>query len=101
MEMLPLIKIVPEMNLSLDPTKGTIGASMGRDIILLSMDDINEQIDLLEEAADDFMNSLDPTTTSVDSFPGREGAYLTTGLITNVTYGFIVALFFMVAIILF
>ena len=46
------------------------------------------------------MNSLDPTTTSDGSFAGREGAYLTAGMLTNVVYGFIVGLVLLVALLL-
>lgn len=101
MEMLPVIKVVPEMNLTLDPSTGLIGASLGRDVVLLSMDEINVELDKMEAAADDFMNSLDPYTVSVDSFSGREGTYVTAATLTNITYGVVIGLMFMVAIILF
>jgi tetrahydromethanopterin S-methyltransferase subunit B len=91
-EMLPLIKIVPEYNLTLDPSTGSIGAALGREVIVLSMDEINNQIATLEEAADELVNSLDPTTTPVTAYPGREGAYVTQGIITNMAYGFLVGL---------
>ena len=91
-EMLPLVKIVPEYNLTLDPSTGSVGAALGREVIVLSMDEINKQIATLEDAANELVNSLDPTTTPIDSYPGREGAYLNQGLVTNVTYGFLVAL---------
>ena len=52
-EMLPLVKIAPELNLTLDPSTGIVGASLGREVLLLSMDTINEQITELEAAADD------------------------------------------------
>ena len=100
MEVLPLVQVVPEYTLALDPVSGTLGAALGGDIIILSMDEINEQIDLLEAAADDLINSLDPTTTSDGSFPGREGAYLTAGLLTNMVYGFIAGLILLVALLL-
>ena len=91
-EMLPLIKIVPEYNLTLDPSTGSVGAALGREVIVVSMDEINDQITALEEAATELVNSLDPTTTPIDSYPGREGAYITQGLITNIAYGFLVGL---------
>jgi tetrahydromethanopterin S-methyltransferase subunit B len=100
MEVLPLVQVVPEFTLALDPVSGVLGAALGGDIIILSMDEINEQIDSLEAAADDLMNSLDPTTTSDGSFAGREGAYLTAGMLTNVVYGFIVGLVLLVALLL-
>jgi len=91
-EMLPLVKIVPEYNLTLDPSTGSVGAALGREVVVLSMDEINNQITTLEEAANELVNSLDPTTTPIDSYPGREGAYMVQGLITNMAYGFLVGL---------
>ncbi|MBM4240771.1 MAG: tetrahydromethanopterin S-methyltransferase subunit B [Euryarchaeota archaeon] len=92
MEMLPVITISPEYNISLDPSTGMIGAMMGREVIILSMDGVNAQIDTLEATAEDLYNVLDPTTTSAGSYPGREGVYLTAGKLTNMVYGFIFGL---------
>ena len=44
MAMLPLIKIAPEMNLALDPSTGILGAALGRDVVIVSMDGINKQL---------------------------------------------------------
>ncbi len=100
MEMLPLIKVVPESNLTLDPSTGMIGAALGREILILSMDDINSEINTLEATADDLVNSLDPSTTSEGAFPGREGVYLTAGKLTNIVYGFILGLILLIALLL-
>ena len=99
-EMLPLVKIAPELNLTLDPSTGIVGASLGREVLILSMDAINEQITELEAAANDIYMALDPSTTSLDSYPGREGVYLTAGKLTNMVYGFIVGLVLLVALLL-
>ena len=99
-EMLPLIKIVPESNLTLDPSTGIVGAALGREVLILSMDTINEQIAELEVAADDMEHALDPTTTSPGAYPGREGVYLTAGKLTNMVYGFVVGLILLVALLL-
>ncbi|BAM70302.1 tetrahydromethanopterin S-methyltransferase subunit B [Methanothermobacter thermautotrophicus] len=100
MEMLPLVKIAPEYNLTLDPSTGMIGAALGREVIILSMDEINEQIAELEATADDLINSLDPTTIPQGSYPGREGVYLTAGKLTNMVYGFILGLIILFALLL-
>ncbi|KZX11648.1 tetrahydromethanopterin S-methyltransferase subunit B [Methanobrevibacter filiformis] len=96
-EMLPLIKIVPEYNLTLDPSTGAIGAALGRDVVIVSLDDINTEIDTLEVAADELINSLDPTSVPADAYPGREGTFETAGLLTNVAYGFVIGLIILVA----
>ena len=97
MEMLPLVKIVPEYNLTLDPSTGMLGAALGREVIVLSMDDVNNEIKELEVAAEDLVNSLDPYTVSDGAYPGREGIYVTQGKLANMTYGFLIGLFVLFA----
>jgi len=97
MEMLPLVKIVPEYSLTLDPSTGMIGAALGREVLVLSMDDIDNEITTLEVAADDLMNSLDPSTVSDGAYPRREGTYVTAGMFTNMAYGFLIGLFVLIA----
>lgn len=94
--MLPLIEIVPEMNLNLDPETGLIGAG-GGDLIIISMDEINEEIAKVEAAADELMNSLDPNSAPLGSFPGREGNYVIAGKLTNMVYGFLIGMFIIIA----
>lgn len=100
MEMLPLVKVVPEMNLTLDPTTGMISAALGRDVVIVSMDGVNEQLNELEVAVEDLYTALDPTTTSEGSYPGREGTYMMTGTLTNMVYGFILGLVLLLALLL-
>jgi len=100
MEMLPLIKIAPESNLTLDPSTGMIGAALGRDVVIVSMDGVNEQLSELEVAVEDLYKSLDPSSVPEDSFPGREGVYLTAGKLTNMVYGFILGLVLLLALLL-
>lgn len=97
-EMLPLIKVVPEMNLTLDPSTGVLGAALGRDVVLVSMDTVNQQLDELEIGVEDIYTSLDPTTVSPGSFPGREGVYMNAGKLTNMVYGFVLGLIVLVAL---
>ena len=92
-QMLPMVQIVPEMNFAYDPVTGVIGSSLGSGVVLLSMDEVNEQVAKVELAADELMASLDPYTSPVDSYPGREGSYVTAGLLTNIVYGFLIAIF--------
>lgn len=96
-QMLPMVQIIPNMNLAYDPVTGVIGASLGSGIVLLSMDEINEQVSKVELAADELMASLDPYTSPVGSYPGREGSYITAGLLTNIVYGFLLASFIIFA----
>ena len=76
---------------------GLISSSLGSGIVLLSMDDVNEQVAKVELAADEMIASLDPYTSPVGSFPGRDGSFVTAGLLTNVVYGFLLATFLIFA----
>ena len=96
-QMLPMVQIVPEMNFAYDPVTGVLSSSLGSGIVLLSMDDVNEQVAKVELAADELMASLDPYASPVGSFPGRDGSYITAGLLTNIVYGFLLATFIIFA----
>ena len=91
--MLPMVQIVPEMNYAYDPVTGIIGSSLGSGVVLLSMDEVGEEVAKVQAAADEFMASLDPYTSPAGSYPGREGSYVTAGLLTNMVYGFLIAVF--------
>ena len=95
--MLPMVQIVPEMNFAYDPVTGVIGSSLGSGIVLLSMEEVDEQVAKVELAADELMASLDPYTSPAGSFPGRDGSYITAGMLTNVVYGFLLATFILFA----
>ena len=96
-QMLPMVQIVPEMNFAYDPVTGVIRSSLGSGVVLLTMDEVNEQVAKVELAADELMASLAPYTSPVDSYPGREGSYVTAGLLTNMVYGFLLATFIIFA----
>ena len=96
-QMLPMVQIVPEMNFAYDPVTGVLGSSLGSGVVLLSMDEVEEQVAKVELAADELMASLDPYTSPVGSFPGRDGSYITAGLLTNIVYGFLLATFIIFA----
>ena len=59
-QMLPMVQIVPEMNFAYDPVTGVIGSSLGSGVVLLTMDEVEEQVAKVELAADELMASLDP-----------------------------------------
>ena len=90
-QMLPMVQIIPDMNLAYDPVTGIIGASLGSGVVLLSMDEVGEEVARVESAADELMSALDPYTSPAGAYPGREGSYVTAGLLTNMVYGFIIA----------
>ena len=96
-QMLPMVQVIPEMNFALDPANGIIGSSLGGGVVLLAMDEVEEQVAKVELAADELMASLDPYTSPVNSFPGRDGSYITAGLLTNMVYGFLLATFIIFA----
>lgn len=94
--MLPLIQFVPELNLNLDPDSGILRVG-GGDLIIISMDEINKEIAKVEAAADELVNSLDPNSAPLGSFPGREGNFVIAGKLTNMVYGFMIGLFLIMA----
>ena len=93
---LPLVQFIPELNLNLEPESGVLGAG-GGDLIIVSMDEINEEIAKVEAAADELMNSLDPNSAPLGSFPGREGNFVVAGKLTNMVYGFLIGAFLIIA----
>ncbi|WP_295721324.1 tetrahydromethanopterin S-methyltransferase subunit B [uncultured Methanobrevibacter sp.] len=97
-DMLPFINIIPEMNLNLDPVSGILGAG-GSDLVILSMDEINAEIDKIDAAAEELVNSLDPSSSPIGAAPNREGTYISAGLLTNFVYGFLIAALIIFAII--
>ena len=96
-QMLPMVQIIPEMNFAYDPVTGVIGSSLGSGVVLLSMDEVNEQVAKVELAADELMASIDPYTSPEGSYPGREGSYIVAGTLTNMVYGFLLATFIIFA----
>jgi len=88
-----MVQIVPEMNFAYDPVTGIIGSSLGSGVVLLAMDEVGEEVAKVQAAADELMASLDPYTSPAGSYPGREGSYVTAGLLTNMVYGFLIAIF--------
>jgi len=88
-----MVQVVPEMNYAYDPVTGIIGSSLGSGVVLLSMDEVGEEVAKVQAAADELMASLDPYTSPAGSYPGREGSYVTAGLLTNMVYGFLIAVF--------
>ena len=100
MEMLPLVKVVPEMNLTIDPSTGKVGAALGGGTVLVTLDGVNQQLDELAVGVEDFYTALDPTTVGENSFPGREGVYMQAGTLTNMVYGFILGLVLLLALLL-
>lgn len=97
-DMLPYVQVVPEMDMALDPLNGVIGGAVSGGV-LVSLDDVNEQISRIEDSAEELMQSLNPHSAPLGSFPGREGAYATAGKWTNVVYGFIIGLIVLIALI--
>jgi tetrahydromethanopterin S-methyltransferase subunit B len=97
-DMLPLIQVVPEMNINLNPATGVLGAG-GGDLVILSMDEINAEIDRVCAAAEELSNSLDPSSSPLGAYPNREGNYVVAGTLTNIVYGFLIATFIIIAMI--
>ncbi len=86
-----MVHVAPEAHLVLDPITSLL-AEEREDIIQYSMDPIMEQLDELDNIADDLINSLSPDKPLLSSFPGREHASYSAGFYGNTFYGVIVGL---------
>jgi tetrahydromethanopterin S-methyltransferase subunit B len=81
----------PELHLIFDPIEGMI-AEERNDVVQFALDPIMAQIDDINKAADDLLNSLDPRASLLGSYKGREGASYMAGIYTNIWYGFVIGL---------
>ncbi len=86
-----LARISFEPGLILDAVKGVVGEER-EDLILYSLDKIEEAINKLDEIADDLVNSLNPFVGFRASYPGRDKTLYYAGLITAMFYGILVGL---------
>lgn len=84
-------RISSEPGLILDAVKGVVGEER-EDLILYSLDEIEEAINKLDEVADDLVNSLNPFVGFRSSYPGRDRTMYHAGVITAMFYGIIVGL---------
>ena len=69
------------------------------DLIMFSLVPIQAQLDILEDVADDLVNSLEPDKELLSTYPGREETSRIAGVYANVFYGLVIGLIiaFMVA----
>ncbi len=93
-------RVVPEFHILLDPMVGII-AEEREDLIMFSLVPIQAQLDILEDVADDLVNSLEPDKELLNTYPGREEASRIAGVYANLFYGLIIGLIiaFMVAMV--
>jgi len=87
-----IVRATPsDLHLVFDPLEGMI-AEERDDVVQFALDPILAQIDEINKAADDLVNSLDPRAPFLSSYKGREGASYMAGIYTNIWYGFIIGL---------
>jgi len=84
-------RIVPEYHILLDPMSGVI-AEEREDLIMFSLVPIQAQLDILEDVADDLMNSLEPGKELLNTYPGREETSQIAGVYANLFYGLVIGL---------
>lgn len=88
-----------EVPVAIDPYSGIV-AEMDTGKVAVNLAAVVDKLDRLEDIANDLFKSLDPMTTPLVSYPGREGIYLNLGRITNFVYGFMTGLLIAALIIL-
>jgi len=84
-------RIVPEFHILLDPMSGVV-AEEREDLIMFTLVPIQAQLDILEDVADDLMNSLEPGKELLNTYPGREETSQIAGVYANLFYGLIIGL---------
>ena len=84
-------RTVPEFHILLDPMSGVV-AEEREDLIMFSLVPIQAQLDILEDVADDLMNSLEPGKELLNTYPGREETSEIAGVYANLFYGLIIGL---------
>ena len=80
-----------EVPTAIDPYAGVV-AEMDESNVAVNLASVVDNIDRLEDIANNLMGSLDPTTLPLVSYPNREGIYLNLGKVTNFVYGFMAGL---------
>ncbi len=87
-----IVRATPaDLHLIFDSLEGMI-AEERDDVVQFALDPIMAQIDDINKAANDLVNSLDPSTPLLSSYKGREGASYMAGIYTNIWYGFVIGL---------
>ncbi|MEA2003604.1 MAG: tetrahydromethanopterin S-methyltransferase subunit B [archaeon] len=86
-----IARVVPEFHILLDPMSGVI-AKERDDLIMFSLVPIQAQLDILEDVADDLVNSLEPDKELLNTYPGREETSKIAGAYANLFYGLIIGL---------
>ena len=85
------VKVLPEYGLVYDTESGKIAPESGN-MVKYTMGTVNASLDKLDKYADDLLNSLAPTGSFLESFPGREKSLYYASIFTNIFYGFIFGL---------
>ncbi|VVB95525.1 Tetrahydromethanopterin S-methyltransferase subunit B [uncultured archaeon] len=83
------VRVAPELHLIYNPATGII-AEEKEDVVEYSLDGINTQVDELDKIVTDMMNQLEPKSSLLNMFPGRENASYNAGIVTNVFYGAVI-----------
>ncbi len=83
------VRVAPELHLIYNPATGII-AEEKEDVVEYSLDGINTQVDELDKIVTDMMNQLEPKSSLLSMFPGRENASYNAGIVTNVFYGAVI-----------
>jgi len=95
-----VIKVCPEVGVVMDVDSGLI-AEMRKDVLLLDLHPIEEEINKLEKLAKAFENSLDPRCAPLKAYANREGTYAIGGIFQGMFFGFWITLAILVLAIIY
>ncbi len=86
-----IVKVCPEVEVVMDVDSGLI-AEMRKDVVMVDLLSVEDEINKLEKLAKAFENSLDPRNAPLKSYAGRDGTYAIGGLFQGMFFGFWIAL---------
>jgi len=92
-----IVKVCPEIHVVMDIDSGLI-AEMRKDILVVDLHPVEEEINKLAFFAKALENSLDPRNAPMKAYKGRDGTYKTGGLFQGMFFGFWVTMSILVLV---
>ncbi|EHP88084.1 tetrahydromethanopterin S-methyltransferase subunit B [Methanotorris formicicus] len=86
-----IVRICPEINVVMEVDSGLV-AEMRKDILVVDLTHVEEEVKKLERLATALKNSLDPRNPPLRTFDGRDGVYKIAGLFKGMFFGFWITL---------
>jgi len=92
-----IVKVCPELHIVMDVDSGLI-AEMRKDILVVDLHPVEDEINRLAQYAKALENSLDPRNSPMKAYAGREGTYKLAGMFQGMFFGFWVTMAILVLV---